>query len=244
MARNAPSQICQRPEPGAGRNTQPRGSRPTPSLPDRLLQTLDTLALLAHRHRACQRRTYHHRRRLPVRLHWRSASCRAGRFAPRRRPCLGFTPRGGGPRTAAKSQAHSPPRPCTSFIPPTCASGSPAMAGCPDGLSSSRAASLPLRCRPATLVPPSAPTPQRARSGRDHFPVLAAGAVSAAARVLQHDLVQPEATGRGPCRIHERRQSGRNPPDPTARPRWAGAEKYVLDSCGGRFELRSQLIRW
>jgi hypothetical protein len=39
----------QRPEPGAGRNTQPRGSRPTPSLPDRLLQTLDTLALLAHR---------------------------------------------------------------------------------------------------------------------------------------------------------------------------------------------------
>ena len=69
MARNAPSQICQRPEPGAGRNTQPRGFWPTPSLPDRLLQTLDTLALLAHRHRACQRRTYHHRRRLPVRLH-------------------------------------------------------------------------------------------------------------------------------------------------------------------------------
>jgi hypothetical protein len=42
----------------------------------------------------------------------------------------------------------------------------------------------------------------------------------------------------------QRGQSGRNAPDPLARPRWAGAEKYVPDSCAARFELRSQLIRW
>jgi hypothetical protein len=99
----------------------------------------------------------------------------AARVAPaglRHGACLVFTPHGGRPRTAAESQAHSPPRSCTSFIPPMCASGSPATAACPGGLSSSGAASLPLWCRPATPDPPSAPTPRCAgrehRSGRRH----------------------------------------------------------------------------
>ena len=100
---------------------------------------------------------------------WRSPCCRAGRFAPRRRPCLVFMPHGGGPRTAAELQAHLPPRSCTRLIPPMCASGSPVTAACPSGLSSSRAASSPLWCRPATLDPPLAPTPLCGRSGRDYF---------------------------------------------------------------------------
>jgi hypothetical protein len=101
---------------------------------------------------------------------WRSVTCRTGRFAPRRRPYSVFTPHGGGARTAAESPAHSSPNSCTRFIPPTCASGSPATAACPGGLSFSRAASLPPWCQPATRDPSSAPTPRRARSGRDYFP--------------------------------------------------------------------------
>jgi hypothetical protein len=102
---------------------------------------------------------------------WRSPSCRAGRFALRRRPCLVFTPRGVGPRTAAESQAHLPPRSCTRLIPPMCANGSPVTAACPNGLSSSRVASSPLWCRPATLDPPPAPT-RRARQSAGAKPVV------------------------------------------------------------------------
>jgi hypothetical protein len=58
---------------------------------------------------------------------------------------------------------------CARLIPPMCASGSPATAACPSGLSYSRAASLLLWYRPATLDPLPAPTPLCVPSGRDYF---------------------------------------------------------------------------
>jgi len=86
------------------------------------------------------------------------------------------------------SHKHSPPRSCTSFIPPMCASGSPATAACPGGLSSSGTASLPLWCRPATPDPPSAPTPRCA--GRDYFPRARRRCGGRAPCALSRDLVR------------------------------------------------------
>src|ERR1700684_2092705 len=40
---------------------------------------------------------------------WRSVSCRAGRVASRRRPCLVFTPHGGRSRHAGDAQSPAPP---------------------------------------------------------------------------------------------------------------------------------------